>query len=328
MPAPNCGRVLLYLRIAMNNSKYIWMNGEMVPWENATVHVMAHALHYGSSVFEGIRCYDTHQGRCIFRLQAHIRRLFDSAKLYRFLIPFSPSEIEEGCRQSIIKNELKAAYIRPLAFLGAGSLGVVPNEDVPIDVIIAAMEFGAYLGEEGLKNGIDVCVSSWARTTSAALPILAKAGGHYLNAQLIGGEARRNGFDEGISVTARGTVSEGSAENIFAIRDGKIFTPPLSASILNGITRDSAITLAQDLGYEVIEQEIPRELLYVADELFFTGTAAEVTPVRSVDGIEVGSGSRGPITEAVQSAFFGLFDGSTKDKWNWLDRVEKSASVS
>jgi branched-chain amino acid aminotransferase len=312
----------------MKNSKYIWMNGEMIPWENATVHVMAHALHYGSSVFEGIRCYDTHQGRCIFRLGAHIRRLFDSAKLYRYPIPFSPAEIEEGCRQSIIKNELQAAYIRPLAFLGAGSLGVVPSEDVPIDVIIAALEFGAYLGEEGLKNGIDVCVSSWSRTTSAALPILAKAGGHYLNAQLIGGEARRNGFAEGISVTAQGTVSEGSAENIFVIRDGKIFTPPLSASILNGITRDSAITLARDLGYEVIEQDIPRELLYVADELFFTGTAAEVTPVRSVDGIEIGSGSRGPITEAIQSAFFGLFDGSTQDKWNWLDRVEKSASIS
>ena len=303
------------------------MNGEMVPWENATVHVMAHALHYGSSVFEGIRCYDTNQGRCIFRLGAHIRRLFDSAKLYRYPIPFSQAEIEQGCRDAIVKNELQAAYIRPLAFLGAGSLGVVPNDDVPIDVIIAAMEFGAYLGEEGLKNGIDVCVSSWARTTSAALPILSKAGGHYLNAQLIGGEARRNGFAEGISVTARGTVSEGSAENIFVIRDGRIFTPPLSAAILNGITRDSAMTLARELGYEVIEQEIPRELLYVADELFFTGTAAEVTPVRSVDGIEVGCGSRGPITEAVQSAFFGLFDGSTEDKWNWLDSVEKSASV-
>lgn len=312
----------------MKNSKYIWMNGKMIPWENATVHVMAHALHYGSSVFEGIRCYDTPQGRCIFRLGAHIRRFFDSAKIYRFPIPFSATEIEQGCRDSIVENELRAAYIRPLAYLGAGSLGVVPNEDVSTDVMIAAMEFGTYLGEEGLKNGIDVCVSSWARTTSAALPVLSKAGGHYLNAQLIGGEARRNGFAEGISVTSRGTISEGSAENIFVIRDGKIFTPPLSAAILNGITRDSAMTLARNLGYEVIEQEIPRELLYVADELFFTGTAAEVTPVRSVDGIEVGCGSRGPITEAVQNAFFGLFDGSTTDEWGWLDSVEKSASVS
>jgi branched-chain amino acid aminotransferase len=312
----------------MNTSKYIWMNGEMIPWENATVHVMAHALHYGSSIFEGIRCYETQQGRCIFRLRDHIRRFFDSAKLYRYPIPFSPSEIEQACRDSIVENDLKSAYIRPLAFIGVGSIGVVPKADVVTDVMIAAMEFGTYLGEEGLSNGIDVCVSSWARTTSAALPILSKAGGHYLNAQLIGGEARRNGFAEGISVTARGTVSEGSAENIFVIRDGKILTPPLAAAILNGITRDSAITLARKLGYEVVEQEIPRELLYLADELFFTGTAAEVTPIRSVDGIEVGCGSRGPITESIQSAFFGLFDGSTKDELGWLDSVEKSAGVS
>lgn len=311
----------------MNKSKYIWMNGEMIPWENATVHVMSHALHYGSSVFEGIRCYETSNGRCIFRLGAHIKRLFDSAKLYRFPVPFTSSELEQGCRDTIVKNELKSAYIRPLIFLGEGSIGVVADESVPTDVIIASMEFGSYLGEEGLKNGIDVCISSWARTTSAALPILSKAGGHYLNAQLIGGEARRNGFAEGISVTARGTVSEGSAENIFVIRDGKIYTPPLAAAILNGITRDSAMTLAQHLGYDVIEREIPRELLYVADELFFTGTAAEVTPIRSVDGIEIGSGSRGPITEAIQSAFFGLFDGQTEDQWNWLDSVETSASV-
>lgn len=320
------GRSIDYRNQAMKNSKFIWMNGEMIPWENATVHVMSHALHYGSSVFEGIRCYDTPGGRCIFRLGAHIKRLMDSAKLYRYPVPFTQAEIEQGCRDSVVKNELKAAYIRPLIFLGAGSLGVVPDADIPTDVMIAAMEFGAYLGEEGLKNGIDVCVSSWTRTTSAALPILAKAGGHYLNAQLIGGEARRNGYAEGISVTDRGTVSEGSAENIFIIRDGKIFTPPLSAAILNGITRATAVTLARDLGYEVIEQEIPRELLYIADELFFTGTAAEVTPIRSVDGIVLGEGTRGPITEAVQSAFFGLFDGTTEDKWGWLDSVEKDAT--
>ena len=306
----------------MKTSQYIWMNGKMIPWEDATVHVMAHALHYGSSVFEGLRCYDTPNGSCIFRLKSHTKRLFDSAKLYRYPVPYSAEQISQACRDVIVKNELKDAYIRPLIFLGAGSLGVVPNEDVPTDVIIAAIEWGSYLGEDGLKNGIDVCVSSWTRTTSAALPILAKAGGHYLNAQLIGGEARRNGFAEGISVTARGTISEGSAENLFVVRDGTIYTPPLSAAILNGITRDSAIVLAKQIGYEVVEQEIPRELLYIADELFFTGTAAEVTPVRSVDGIEVGSGSRGPITEAVQSAFFGLFDGTTEDQWGWLDAVE------
>lgn len=311
----------------MKTSKYIWMNGEMVAWEDATVHVMAHALHYGSSVFEGVRCYDTPNGRCIFRLDAHTKRLFDSAKLYRYPVPFTHEQINQACCDVIVQNELKNAYIRPLIFLGAGSLGVVPSEDVPTDVIVGAFEWGAYLGEEGLKNGIDVCISSWSRTTSAALPILSKAGGHYLNAQLIGGEARRNGFAEGISVTARGTVSEGSAENLFVVRDGKVYTPPLSAAILNGITRHSAIVLAQDLGYEVIEAEIPREVLYIADELFFTGTAAEVTPVRSVDGIEIGSGSRGPVTEAIQSAFFGLFDGSTEDKYDWLDSVETKATV-
>lgn len=306
----------------MKPSKYIWMNGEMVAWDAATVHVMAHALHYGSSVFEGIRCYDTPSGRVIFRLGAHTQRLFDSAKLYRYNIPFTQEQISQACKDSIVANDLKSAYIRPLVFLGAGSLGVVPNADVPTDVIVGAIEWGAYLGEEGLKNGIDVCVSSWTRTTSSAMPVLSKAGGHYLNAQLIGGEARRNGYAEGISVSSRGTVSEGSAENIFIIRDGVVYTPPLSAAILNGITRDAVMTLGRKLGFEMVEREVPRDLLYVADEIFLTGTAAEVTPVRSVDRIEIGKGSRGPITEAIQAAFFGLFDGSTTDQWGWLDSVE------
>ena len=305
----------------MKNSKFIWSNGEMIPWENATVHVMAHALHYGSSVFEGMRCYDTPAGPAIFRLDAHIRRLFDSAKLYRIEVPFSPDELSQACKDSISKNGLTSAYIRPLIFRGAGSLGVVANGDVPIDVIVAAIEWGAYLGEDAMTKGVDCCVSSWTRTNSASIPVLSKAGGHYLNAQLIGGEARRNGYDEGISVSAAGTISEGSAENIFLIRDGKIFTPPLSAAILGGITRDSAIALASDLGYEVVEEQLPRELMYVADEMFMTGTAAEITPVRSVDRIEIGSSSRGPITEAIQTAFFGLFDGTTDDKRNWLEKV-------
>ena len=229
--------------------------------------------------------------------------------------------MEQACIEAIRQNELTNAYIRPLVFLGAGSLGVVPNADVPVDVMVAAIEWGAYLGEDGMNNGIDVCVSSWTRTTSAALPILAKAGGHYLNAQLIGGEARRHGYVEGISVSAGGMISEGSAENLFIVRDGEIFTPPLAASILGGITRDSVMTLAKDLGYTVTEINLPREMLYIADEVFLTGTAAEVTPVRSVDKIKVGNGSRGPVTEALQSAFFGLFDGQTKDQWNWLTKV-------
>ena len=307
----------------MKTSKYIWMNGTMIPWEQATVHVMAHALHYGSSVFEGLRCYQTPDGPAIFRLDAHIKRLLDSAKLYRYPVPYSPAQLADACCQSISKNGLSNAYIRPLLFLGAGSLGVVPKDDVPVDVIVAAIEWGAYLGEDGIENGIDVCVSSWKRTTSASLPVLAKAGGHYLNAQLIGGEARRHGYVEGLSVTDRGTVSEGSAENLFIVRDGKIYTPPLTASILSGITRDAVMTMARDLGYEVIEAEIPRDLLYISDEVFLTGTAAEVTPVRSVDRIEVGLGKRGPITAALQDAFFGLFDGRTPDQWNWLTRVGK-----
>lgn len=293
----------------------------MIPWEKATVHVMAHALHYGTSVFEGIRSYRTESGPAIFRLDAHLRRLADSAKLYRIELPYTTEQLADACKKSISENGLSNAYIRPLIFLGAGSLGVVPNADVPVDVIVAAIEWGAYLGEEGITEGIDCCVSSWSRTTSAAIPVLAKAGGHYLNANLIGGEARRNGFTEGISVSANGTISEGSAENIFIVRDGVIYTPPLAASILGGITRDSAITIAQELGYEVIEQQLPRELMYIADEMFMTGTAAEITPVRSVDRIEVGSGSRGPITEAIQSTFFGLFDGSTSDQWDWLTPV-------
>lgn len=306
----------------MKTSKFIWMNGEMVAWENATVHVMAHALHYGSSVFEGLRCYETPNGAAIFRLDAHIKRLLESAKLYRYPVAYSQSEIEQACRDAIKQNDLKSAYIRPLVFLGAGSLGVVPNEDVPVDVIVAAIEFGKYLGEEGMTQGIDVCVSSWRRTTSAALPVLSKAGGHYLNAQLIGGEARRNGFIEGISVTDRGTISEGSAENVFVVREGVIYTPPLVSAILGGITRDAVIKLSRKLGYQVIEMELPREFLYIGDEVFLTGTAAEVTPVRSVDRIDVGCGSRGPITEKIQSAFFGLFDGRTKDEWGWLDLVK------
>ena len=310
----------------MNKSKSIWMNGSLIPWDSANVHVMSHALHYGSSIFEGVRSYKTKDGRAIFRLGAHMKRFCESAKMYRIPLEHSQEVLMQGCRDTIADNDLYNAYIRPLTFYGAGSLGVVPNDDVPVETIIVAFEWGAYLGEEGMTKGIDVCVSSWSRTTSSSIPVLAKAGGHYLNAMLIGGEARRHGYVEGISVSDKGMISEGSAENVFLVRDGKVYTPPLAAAILGGITRDSVITLAKHLGFEVVEQALPRELMYTADEMFLTGTAAEVTPVRSVDGIEVGSGSRGPITEKIQSAFFGLFDGTTKDEWGWLDPVPVAAT--
>jgi branched-chain amino acid aminotransferase len=305
----------------METSKYIWMDGKMLPWADANVHVMTHALHYGSSVFEGIRCYDTPKGPHIFRLKAHIKRLLDSAKLYRFPVAFSQEQIEHACCESISENELSSAYIRPLLFMGVGSIGVVPAASHKSSLIIVAVKFGRYLSEEGMSNGIDACVSSWRRTTGASIPVLAKAGGHYLNAQLIGGEARRHGYEEGISVTDRGTVSEGSAENLFVVREGKIYTPPLASAILNGITRDSVMTLARDLGFSIVEMDLPREMLYISDEVFMTGTAAEITPVRSVDQIVIGNGARGPITRALQDAFFGLFNGKTEDKWGWLDPV-------
>lgn len=304
----------------IRESKYIWFNGEMVPWEKATVHVMTHALHYGSSVFEGIRAYETPQGAAIFRLREHIRRLFDSCRIYRMDPPFTPEQVFEACRAVVRENGLKNAYIRPLVWRGYGEMGLNPLRS-PVEVMVAAMEWGAYLGAEGLENGVDVHVSSWQRVAPNTLPAMAKAGGNYLSSQLIVMEAVRNGYAEGIALDVHGWLSEGSGENLFLIRDGIIYTPPVTAALLPGITRDAVITLAQQLGYEVREQNLPREMLYLADELFFTGTAAEVTPIRSVDKLPVGSGKRGPITTAIQKAFFGLFSGETEDRWGWLTPV-------
>ncbi|MBC8160509.1 MAG: branched-chain amino acid transaminase [Roseiflexaceae bacterium] len=301
-------------------TKHIWFNGELVPWENATVHVMTHALHYGSSVFEGVRAYNTPSGPAIFRLAQHTRRLFDSAKIYRMELPFSHDQISAACKAVVRENGLSSAYLRPLAWRGYGEIGVFPLKN-PVEVMVAAIEWGAYLGAEALENGVDVAVSSWSRTAPNTLPAMAKAGGNYLSSQLIVMEAVRNGFAEGIALDTSGMLSEGSGENLFIIRDGVIFTPPVTAALLPGITRDTVMTLANDLGYEVREQNMPREVLYLADELFFTGTAAEVTPVRSVDGIVVGAGKRGPITTAIQAAFFGLFSGETEDRWGWLEYV-------
>lgn len=310
----------------INAAKHIWYNGKLVPWEKATVHVLAHALHYGSTVFEGERAYATPNGPVIFRLKDHTRRLFDSAKIYSMEIPYTPEQISAACKEIINVNGLsKGAYLRPFAFRGYGEIGVVPKVSPPIDTVIAAFEWGSYLGAEGLENGIDVCVSSWQRVAPNTIPALGKAAGNYLSSQLISMEAKRMGFAEGIGLGVDGTVSEAGGANLFVIRDNVIYTPGIANAILSGITRDTVITLARAHGFEVREQAIPREFLYVADELFMTGTAAEVTPVRSVDKIAIGAGKRGPITEAIQAAFFGLFTGKTADKWGWLELCEDGA---
>ncbi len=307
--------------MAKNTADLIWFNGELVPWADAKVHVLSHAIHYGSSVFEGVRAYKTDKGAAIFRLTDHSKRLFDSAKIYRMEIPFTVEQINQACKDSVSKNNLASAYIRPIAFIGDVGLGLTPQSDV-CEVVVAAFKWGAYLGEEGLANGIDVAVTSWNRVAPNTLPTGAKAGGNYLSSQLISREAKRHGYDEGIGLDIHGYISEGAGENIFVIRNGVIYTPPVSASILPGLTRDAISTLARDLGYEVREEVIAREGLYLADEIFMTGTAAEVVPIRSVDRIDIGNGARGPITEKVQSAFFGLFDGTTEDKYGWLELVD------
>ena len=309
--------------MTIHASKYIWFNGEMVPWDQAKVHVLAHALHYGSSVFEGIRVYKTPAGSRVFRLYDHIRRMYDSAKIYRMRIPYPFEEVMQVCHQVVIENGLNnGAYIRPVALRGYGEVGLSPKDDHPVDVAVAAWEWGAYLGADGLEKGVDVCVSSWQRVAPNTMPAMAKAGGNYLSSQLISMEAKRLGFAEGIALSTDGLVSEGAGENLFLVRDGTLYTPPVSSSILNGITRHSIICLAEDMGLPVIYQNIPREMLYLADELFFTGTAAEVTPIRSVDRIQIGEGRRGPVTARLQEAFFGLFSGATEDTRGWLEPVE------
>ncbi len=305
-------------------AKLIWMNGRMIPWEQATVHVMSHALHYGSSVFEGIRVYKTPDGPKIFRLTDHIRRLFDSARIYRMPIPYTRDQLVSVCKDLIIANKLmNGAYIRPIALLGYGEIGLSPKPGHAVDVAIAAWEWGAYLGADSFEKGVDVCISSWQRVAPNTVPALAKAGGNYLSSQLISTEAKRLGFAEGIALSTDGTVSEGAGENLFVIRNGVLHTPPAAASILTGITRDTVLTLAAQRGLTVREMSIPREMLYLADEIFFTGTAVELTPVRSVDRIDVGNGKRGPITKRLQDAFFGLFSGDTEDTEGWLEGLDQ-----
>jgi branched-chain amino acid aminotransferase len=298
----------------------IWHNGRFIKWEEATIHVLSHVVNYGSSVFEGIRCYATPGGPAVFRLSEHVRRMVDSAKIYRMDLGYQAGELAEAMLELVRVNQMDSCYIRPVAFRGYGEIGVNGMKN-PVDVYIACWNWGKYLGEEALAEGVDVCVSSWTRLAPNTLPAMAKAGANYMNSQLIKMEALINGYSEGIALDSAGYVSEGSGENIFVVRDGKILTPPLGASVLPGITRDAILTLARAIGIPVVESIIPRELLYIADEVFFSGTAAEITPIRSIDRITVGKGHRGPVAEALQHEFFGIVNGSKPDVHGWLSHV-------
>lgn len=307
-------------------AEFIWMNGRLAPWADATVHVMTHALHYGTSVFEGVRVYNTPQGPCGFRVGDHINRLVDSARMYGITLPYSAEEMVEACKAVVRKNGLSSAYVRPIAFLGQCGMGVTPTDDaMNVDVAIAAFPWGAYLGDDGQRNGVDVCVSSWARFAPNTVPTAAKAGGNYLNGYLIGREARMRGFVEGIGLGTDGRLSEGAGENLFVVKNGRILTPPAASSILIGITRDTVMTLAREEGFEMREQILPREILYIADEIFLTGTAAEITPVRAVDGIATRANGPGPVTKRLQARFRGLFDGTTPNR-RWLDPIGRKTA--
>jgi branched-chain amino acid aminotransferase len=298
----------------------IWMNGKLVEWKDATIHIGSHVVHYGSGVFEGARCYATPKGSAVFRLDEHMVRLINSAKIYRMEYPLDLAGWRQAVLGTIRANKMNACYIRPLVYRGYHTLGVNPLHN-PVDAAIMLWEWGAYLGAEALEQGVDVKVSSWSRMAPNTLPAMAKSTANYANSQLIKMEALADGYSEGIALDVYGNVSEGSGQNIFVVRDGVLYTPPLSASVLGGITRDSIVTLARDLGYQVIEQNLPREMLYVSDEVFFTGTAAEVTPIRSIDKIKVGEGKRGPVTAALQSAFFAVVNGDVPDTHGWLTYV-------
>jgi branched-chain amino acid aminotransferase len=301
----------------------IWRNGELIPWEEATLHVMSHVVHYGSSVFEGIRCYAQPKGPAIFRAPEHMQRLLDSAKIYRMDLPYTRDELVSAMVDLVRVNGVSPCYVRPIALRGYGQLGVNPMK-CPIDVYIVNYAWGKYLGES--DEGVDVCVSSWTRLAPNTMPAMAKAGANYMNSQLIKMEAMLNGYVEGIALDSNGYVSEGSGENLFLVRQGTLYTAPLGNSVLPGITRDSVIRLARDLGIPMVEQVIPRELLYIADEVFFTGTAAEITPIRSVDKISVGNRAVGPVTKALQKELFGIMNGVTPDRYGWLTPVPVRAS--
>jgi branched-chain amino acid aminotransferase len=306
--------------MSIQQAEVIWFNGQFVPWDEARIHVLAHVVSYGSSVFEGIRAYATPKGPAIFRLAPHVRRLYDSARVYRMEIPYPPDQISQVFVETVRRNRLPSAYIRPLVFRGYAELGVNPL-NCPVEVAIAAFKWGRYLGNEAIEKGVDACFTSWARMAPNTFPAMAKSGANYANAQLMKMEALHNGYAEGIALDPGGYVSEGSGANVFAVRDGMLYTPPLASSILAGITRESVLLLAQELGYRVVEQVLPREFFYLADEAFFTGTAAEITPICTLDGIAVGTGNPGPITRRLQEVFFGIVEGRTEDRHGWLTLV-------
>lgn len=309
-----------------NKSDWIWWNGKFVPWDEANVHVTTHALHYGTSVFEGIRAYATPDGPAVFCLGAHVRRMIRSCKVLRMDLPYSAEQMGSAITETVARNGHESCYIRPLAFRGSEVLGL-DGRKCPIEVVVFTWEWGRYLGPEAIEQGVDVMVSSWRRMAPDTLPAMAKLGGQYVNSQLISMEAKLNGFSEAIALDANGYVCEGPGENLFAVLDGVIYTPPLWASVLPGVTRNCVLTLARDLGCTVREEMIAREMLYMADELFFTGTAAEITPIRSVDRIPIGEGQRGPVTARIQEAFFGITQGRQPDRFGWLTPVRAASKV-
>ncbi|MES1262556.1 MAG: branched-chain amino acid transaminase [Acidobacteriota bacterium] len=305
----------------------IWRNGEFIAWDDAKIHVLSHVVSYGSSVFEGIRCYETPSGPAVFRLREHVRRMVDSAKIYRMdTFAFTQEELANAILELVAINQLRSCYVRPIALRGYGEMGVNGTKN-PVDIYLACWEWGKYLGDDAMAGGVDVCVSSWSRIAPNTLPALSKAGANYMNSQLIKMEAMANGYSEGIALDKSGYVSEGSGENIFVVRDGKLVTPPLGTSVLPGITRDTVLTLASEMGIPVVEQTMPRELLYIADEVFFSGTAAEITPIRSIDRITIGKGRRGPIAERLQKEFFAIVNGEKPDRHGWLSPVPVREAV-
>lgn len=310
----------------LTKTDWIWMNGKYVKWDDAQVHVMSHVISYGSSVFEGMRIYKTVNGPAAFRLADHTERLFNSAKVYRMTIKHTPEEIDNAILELASRNGVEEGYVRPIVFRGYGTLGVDPT-NAPVDVAIACYPWGRYLGEEAIEKGVSVCFSSWNRMAPNTIPAMAKGGGNYLNSALIRLEARSHGYAEGIALDVYGHVSEGSGENIFLVRKGTLITPSFASSILPGITRNTVIRLADDMGIKVIEENIPREAMYFADEVFLTGSAAEITPIAEIDNLKIGEGRRGPITKKIQEAFFDLVSGKAPDKYGWMSPVPKAAKV-